>query len=86
MTVDLKPYDEHVSWQVFSALFCNTQAREDGMTEIPSASLQLVVSGLEYIAWEVSGEELDTIKGAIRIADRLRDEQKLREWKRKIAD
>ena len=83
--IELKPYDKETAYTVFNALFCNGIEREDGLTEIPSASLQLVVSALEYILWDVSGEDRITIKKAVGITDWLRDQQKMREWERRTA-
>ena len=81
--IELKPYDKETAYAVFNALFCNGIEREDGQNEIPSASLQLVVSALEYILWDVSGEDRITIKKAVGITEWLRDQQKMREWKRR---
>lgn len=84
-TVKLIPYDYDVADEVFIRLFrCwgNQYEREDGLTEIPAASYQLVVSALEYIRWDCSGENRDAIKKAISIVEGLRDCQKMREWKR----
>lgn len=83
-TVTLTPYDWEVSDVVFDALFCRfDHENELGLTEIPEASYQLVISALEAIRWEVFGADLYTIKQAIGIVEKLRDMQKMREWKRK---
>lgn len=81
--MELKPYDRKVADEVFSVLFCKGIDREDGLKEIPSASLQVVVSALEYILWDLKGEDRNTIKRAIGITEWLRDEQKNREFKRR---
>ena len=81
--LELKPYDAKTADAVFSALFCKGIDREDGLKEIPSASLQLVVSALEFILWDVSGEDRITIKKAVGITEWLRDQQKMREWERR---
>lgn len=81
--MELKAYDYHVVDRIFSVLFCNGLSREDGLIEIPCASLQLVVSALEYIRWDLSGADRDTITKAISVVERLRDEQKMREWRRR---
>ena len=52
------------------------------MTEIPAASLQMVVSALELIRWEVRGADHEIIKETIGIIAGLRDMQKNRERKR----
>ena len=78
----VKPYDDESAQNAFSVLFCNGKDREDGLTEIPADSLQLVVSALEYIRWDCRGEDRDIIKRAIRITEKLRDEQKRRERER----
>lgn len=81
--MELKAYDHNCADEVFSELFCKGLDREDGLKEIPSASLQLVVSALEYIRWDLrGGEDRTAILRSIGVVERLRDEQKLREWKR----
>lgn len=81
--MEVKAYDSNSADQVFSELFCKGLDREDGLKEIPSASLQLVVSALEYIRWDLYGEEREIIKKATAIVEGLRDEQKMREWRRR---
>lgn len=84
LTVTLKPYDYDIQDKVFSTLFCNVADREDGLTEVPAASYQLVVSALEYIQWELSdSKQRETMKHARAIVEYLRDKQKMREWDRK---
>jgi len=80
----LKPYNYDCADDVFSILFRETDhVTEDGLTEIPAASYQIVVSALELMLWEVkSPESLDTLRSAIRLVEGLRDCQKMREWKR----
>lgn len=79
----VKPYDDDVAQEVFQALFRGSDhATEDGLMEIPADSYQLVVSALELIQYDVTGELRQTIKDAIYIVERLRDTQKIREWKR----
>ena len=81
-TIELKAYDRDCADAVFSELFYNGLDREDGLKEIPSASLQLVVSALELIRWELSGQDYATLKYAAGIIEGLRDQQKMREWNR----
>ena len=83
---DLKAYNYDVSDEVFSALFCKGIDREDGLKEIPAASLQLVVSALEYISWDFYGENRAVIKTAKALVENLRDQQKMREWKRRKSE
>lgn len=86
LTVTLKPYDYDIQDKVFSTLFCNVADRDDGLTEVPAASYQLVVSALEYILWELSvSKDRETVKRAREIVEGLRDRQKCREWDRKRA-
>ena len=82
-TVELKPYDHDVADDIFSALFCKGLDREDGLKEIPSASLQLLISGLEYVLWDLTGNDRSTVKSTISILSYLRDVQKGREFRRK---
>lgn len=85
--MELKAYDHNCADEVFSELFTKGLDREDGLKEIPSASLQLVVSALEYIRWDLrGGEDRTTILKAVGVVERLRDEQKMREWKRRHAE
>lgn len=79
----VKPYDDESAQNAFRVLFCNGEDREDGLIEIPADSLQLVVSALEYIRWDTRGEDREIIKKATAIVERLRDQQKTREWNRK---
>ena len=78
----IKAYDRSVADNVFHALFETGVDRPDGLTEIPAASYQLIVSALDYIAWELSGADRDTIKKAAGIIEYLRDKQKMVEWSR----
>lgn len=86
MTIErtLRPYDYDCADDVFSILFCKTgNVTEDGLTEIPAASYQLIVSALELMLWEVTGtKNRDALKSTISLVERLRDCQKMREWKR----
>lgn len=83
-TIELKPYDFHVTDAVFDELFTKGLDREDGLKEIPADSLQLVISALEYILWDVHAKhDRETIKFAISIVEGLRNQQKMREWKRR---
>ena len=62
--MELKAYDYDVADDVFSALFTKGLDREDGLIEIPAASLQLVASALEYITWDASGQDREIIRKA----------------------
>ena len=81
-TIELKAYDRKCADKVFSELFYNGLDREDGLIEIPAASIQLVVSALELLTWDVYGENRAVIRTAIAICENLRDQQKRREWNR----
>lgn len=81
-TMTVKPYDYDVVDDLFPILFITNNNREDGLTEIPAASLQMVVSALELIRWEVRGADHEIIKETIGIVAGLRDIQKNRERKR----
>lgn len=81
-TMTVKPYDYDVVDDLFPILFITNNNREDGLTEIPAASLQMVVSALELICWEVRGADHEIIKETIGIIAGLRDIQKNRERKR----
>lgn len=81
-TFTVKPYDYDVVDDLFPILFITNNNREDGLTEIPAASLQMVVSALELIRWEVRGADHEIIKETIGIVAGLRDIQKNRERKR----
>ena len=81
--MEVKAYNNEAAEKVFSELFCNGLDREDGLKEVPAASLQLLVSALEYITWDFRGKERDIIKQATALCEELRDQQKLREWRRK---
>lgn len=81
-TMTVKPYDYDVVDDLFPVLFITNNTREDGLTEIPAASLQMVVSALELIRWEVRGADHEIIKETIGIIAGLRDIQKNRERKR----
>lgn len=84
MEITLKPYDREVADNVFSVLFNHIEySTEDGLSEIPSASYQLVVSALEMIRWDCKGDDREIIRKATGIVERLRDVQKMREWNRK---
>ena len=82
MDMTVKPYDYDVVDDLFPVLFITNNTREDGLTEIPAASLQMVVSALELIRWEVRGADHEIIKETIGIIAGLRDIQKNRERKR----
>ena len=81
-TMTVKPYDYDVADDLFPILFRTNTEREDGLTEIPAASLQMVISALELIRWEVRGADHEIIKETIGIVSGLRDIQKNRERKR----
>ena len=83
MTIELKPYDRKVTDAIFSELFCKGQDREDGLKEIPADSLQLLASGMDYVLWDLTGEDRLTVKKAIGIIKWLRDQQQMREYKRR---
>lgn len=85
-SVELRPYSHNAADNVYSVLFWGAEHnQENGLREIPSASYQLLVSGLEMVKSECSyGEELNTIREAIGILEMLRDRQKRREWARAI--
>ena len=83
----VRPYDYDVADDVFRILFMITEhTREDGLEELPAASYQLVVSALEAVRWELHGEERENMSKAIATVERLRDEQKKREWKRERSE
>lgn len=85
-TIELKPYDFHVTDAVFDELFTKGLDREDGLKEIPADSYQLVVSALEYIRWDVPPtfrKERDAINYAISIVEELRNKQQRVELDRK---
>jgi len=49
-TITIRPYDYDAQQRVFALLFHGSgMSREDGLTEIPAASYQLVISSLELI-------------------------------------
>ena len=81
-TMTVKPYDYDVADDLFPILFRTNNEREDGLTEIPAASLQMVVSALELIRWEVRDGDREIIRQATGIIAGLRDIQKNRERKR----
>jgi len=81
-TAMIKAYDYDSADQAFDVLFCTGRDRSDGIIEIPAASYQLLVSALECLRWETSGSDNKIINQAIGIAERLRDQQKRREWER----
>jgi len=86
-TATAKPYDYDSADDVFCVLFTQGLDREDGLKEIPAASLQLVVSALEYIRYELKpGISKTYMNEVIYQCERLRDAQKKREWKRKIEE
>ena len=68
--------------KAYVKLFCNSPYEHNGLKECPSSAYQLMVSALEFILWELDGEDRETIKQAVGICERLRDEQKRREWNR----
>ena len=80
--MNIKAYDYESAEQIFNVLFSSGLDRDDGLTEIPAASLQLIVSALEFITWDVFGENRTIIKAAKAIVENLRDQQKTREWRR----
>lgn len=57
---------------------------EDGLREAPASAYQFVISALELFCWETKdrGDRM-TLKQAAAICERLRDEQKYREWCRR---
>lgn len=75
----MTPYDYNVCEQVFHDLFTQGKDRPDGLKEIPAASLQLLVSGMEYALLDLSGEDRQIMKKAIGIMEYLRDAQKMNE-------
>lgn len=68
--------------KAYVKLFCESPYAHNGLKEAPSSAYQLMVSALEFIRWELDGEDRETIKQAVGICERLRDEQKRREWNR----
>lgn len=83
-TLTVKPYDRDAADEVFSVLFYGSEIEtEEGLRELPAASYQLVVSALELIRWDVSGDDYKTITKAMGIVAGLRDKQKMLEWKRR---
>ncbi len=83
-TMVVKPYDRDVSDDVFSCLFRTNVSRPDGLTEIPAASIQIVISALELLLWDCNGkDERIAVRKCIGIINRLREEQKDREWNRR---
>ena len=82
MNMTVKPYDYDVADALFPILFRTNTEREDGLTEIPAASYQMIVSALELIRWEVRGGDREIIRQAEGIISGLRDIQKNRERKR----
>jgi len=84
MSIKLEPYNYDVSDNVFSILFNGSDKEtENGLQEIPAASYQLIVSALQLCAYDnLDGGERDIIHTATAIIERLRDQQKLREWRR----
>lgn len=85
ITIELKPYDFHVTDAVYSHLFYVDQYEtEDGLFEIPADSYQLVISALELIRWEVRGEEdREAFYRVESVLSHLERGQRQREWKRK---
>lgn len=83
--ITLRPYDREVADDIFSVLFNRDMPdRPDGLTEIPAASYQLVISALELIRWEVSpGRDWEALRTTVALVERLRDEQKEREFARR---
>ena len=82
-TINVKQYDHNSTDEVYSILFRTENETEAGLTEIPSASYQLVVSALEAIMWDLYGDDRATMKKALGICEWLRDKQKMREFDRK---
>ena len=82
INMTVKPYDYDVADALFPVLFRTNAEREDGLTEIPAASYQMIVSALELIRWEVRGGDREIIRQATGIIAGLRDIQKNRERKR----
>lgn len=82
LTLTVKPYDDVSADAIFPILFRTNVEREDGLTEIPAASYQLVISALEQMTWESFGEDRATLRRAISVVDFLRDMQKGREYRR----
>lgn len=80
-TMTIKPYDYDVAEDIFQVLFRTNTEREDGLTEIPAASMQMIVSALQLIRWEVRGGDRAIIIQAEGIISGLRDIQKIRERK-----
>ena len=79
------PYNDEIAQTIFSKLFRTDIETEQGITEIPADSYQLVVSALDLIRWELSGDDREIIKKATEICEWLRDKQKMREWNRRGA-
>lgn len=79
-------YDRDVADEIFGLLFYNSPySTEKGLMEIPSASYQLVISALELIKWDASGEDRDAIRRTISFCEQMRGDSNSREWKRKRA-
>ena len=68
--------------KAYVKLFCESPYEHNGLKECPSSAYQLMVSALEFILWELNEEDWAIIKQAVGICERLRDEQKRREWNR----
>lgn len=83
--VFVAPYDYNAADELYDILFNGAQfSTEGGNKEIPAASYQLLVSGLEAASWDAKDrEDFKKIREAVAVVQRLRDEQKRREWKRR---
>jgi len=83
-TVTLRPYDREVTEDIFQIVFNSGIDGENGLKECPAAALQLLISGLEYIRWDVyDAADRKALKQTIGIVEWLRDQQKQREWDRR---
>lgn len=83
-TAVIKAYDSDSADAAFSILFASGIDGEDGLKEIPAASLQLVVSALEYILWDVRDrKDREALNRTIGTVEMLRDKQKMREYGRR---
>lgn len=82
-TVTLRPYDREAAEDVFHYVFASGIDGENGLKECPAAALQLLVSALEYIRWDVHDQAgRQALKQTIGIVEGLRDQQQRREWNR----
>ena len=89
MNIDIKVYDYDAQEAVFSELFFSKDIKdtEDGMREIPAASYQLLISGLEQSLWLVPlsavRDNREIIRQAIGILESARNRQKRVEFERR---